>query len=307
MKPINDHRCIGEGFLYDLWKSRPHINTDFRDLRPHFQNTFRLSDRELLREYKQLAYQLLSRNGNLSNDRLASSIRNTIRSRIGAEFHGTWVTGAIAAQPQTAQGAIGVAPNAEILPVRVFGLYGEITSARLIEAIGYAADRGADVINMSLGGLLPDQELTDQIFQVLDKSPNVALVASAGNESLDGVAFPAAIPGVISVGATNLNGRRTFYSSYGGRLDVVAPGGETTMALKEGILTTGGTWVDGFLAGYANSQLCLGFCCRSAGQILPSPRYVFLRTDCIWDCGFDERSQSQFESRSHHQNPQRNR
>jgi subtilisin family serine protease len=142
-----------------------------------------------------------------------------------------------------------VAPNAEILPVRVFGLYGEITSARLIEAIGYAADRGADVINMSLGGLLPNQELTDQIFQVLDKSPNVAIVASAGNDSLDGVAFPAAIPGVISVGATNLNGKRTFYSSYGGRLDVVAPGGETTMALKEGILTTGGTWVDGFWQG----------------------------------------------------------
>lgn len=218
-------------------------------LRPHFQNTFRLSDLELLQEYKQLANQLRRRNGNLSNDRLASAIRNTIRSRIGAEFHGTWVTGAIAAQPQTAQGAIGVAPNAEILPVRVFGLYGEITSARVIEAIGYAADRGAGVINISLGGLLPDQELTDQIFQVLDKSPNVAIVASAGNDSLDGVAFPAAIPGVISVGATNLNGRRTFYSSYGGRLDVVAPGGETTMALKEGILTTGGTWVDGFWQG----------------------------------------------------------
>lgn len=168
---------------------------------------------------------------------------------MSAEFHGTWSAGVIAAQPQAGQGTVGVAPNAQILPVRVFGLGGEITSARLIEAIGYAAERDVDVINLSLGGMLPDQELADQIFSILDAKPELAIVASAGNDSVDGVAFPAAIPGVISVGATNLDGKRTFYSSYGGRLDVGAPGGETSTVMSGGILTTGGTWVAGFWRG----------------------------------------------------------
>ncbi|MBD2463045.1 S8 family serine peptidase [Oscillatoria sp. FACHB-1407] len=215
-------------------------------LRPHFQNTFRLSDADLLETYPQLTERLRTRNPELSNRQAADWIRNYIRGDISAEFHGTWSAGVIAAQPHNGQGAIGVAPKAQILPVRVFGLGGEITAARLIEAIAYAASRDVDVINMSLGGLMPDQGLTDQIFQVLDANPNLIIVASAGNDAVDGVGFPAAIPGVVSVGATNLEGKRTFYSNYGGRLDVVAPGGETTLALRGGILTTGGTWVDGF-------------------------------------------------------------
>ncbi|MCU0527824.1 MAG: S8 family serine peptidase [Elainella sp. Prado103] len=218
-------------------------------LKTDFQNTFQLSDQQLLNQYKNLANQVRSNYPDYSDAQVANTIRDWIRSSISAEFHGTWASGVIVAHPQNAIGAIGVAPQAEILPVRVFGLRGEITAARLIEAVGYAAERGVDVINLSLGGLLPNQELTDQIFQVLDADPNLAIVAAAGNESLDGVAFPAAIPGVISVGATNLQGKRTFYSSYGGRLNVVAPGGETAIEQRGGILTTGGTWLPGFWQG----------------------------------------------------------
>jgi serine protease len=224
-------------------------DSELAQLRPHFQNTFKLSDAELIRQYAGLTDRIRTRYPNISTREVANIIRDVIQSSISSEFHGTWSAGVVAAKPTDGQGAIGVAPNAKILPVRVFGLYGEITAARLIEAIGYAAERGADVINLSLGGMVPDQELTDQIFQVLDAHPDLAIVASAGNDSLDGVAFPAAIPGVISVGATNLNGKRTFYSSYGGRLDVVAPGGDTSITQSGGILTTGGTWVDGFWHG----------------------------------------------------------
>lgn len=223
--------------------------TELTMLKTDFQNTFQLSDQELLNQYGNLANQVRSNYPDYSVTQVANTVRNWIRSGISAEFHGTWASGVIAAYPQSSIGAIGVAPQAEILPVRVFGLHGEITAARLIEAVGYAAERGVDVINLSLGGLLPNQELTDQIFQVLDAHPNLAIVAAAGNESLDGVAFPAAIPGVISVGATNLQGKRTFYSSYGGRLNVVAPGGETAIEQRGGILTTGGTWLPGFWQG----------------------------------------------------------
>lgn len=225
--------------------------TELAELRPDFQNTFRLSDADFLKQYAALANRVKAARPDYTSSQVAAAIRNYIRGTIAAEFHGTWVSGVIAAHPQGDRGAVGVAPNAKLLPVRVFGLGGKISSASLIEAIGYAAERGADVVNMSLGGLLPDEDLTDQLFRVLDTYPNLLIVASAGNESLDGSAFPAAIPGVVSVGATNLNGNRSFYSSFGGRLDVVAPGGETTLKSKGGILTTGGTGAAGFWEGIA--------------------------------------------------------
>lgn len=75
---------------------------------------------------------------------------------------------------------------------------------------------------------------------------------------LDGVSFPAATPGVLSVGATNLEGSRTFYSSYGGRLDVVAPGGETMLLNRDGILTTGGMWHRGFWDGITEPDFARG-------------------------------------------------
>ncbi|MGA7933307.1 MAG: S8 family serine peptidase [Kovacikia sp.] len=226
-------------------------DSELAELRPDFQNTFQLSDGDLLKQYDGLAKQVKAKRSDYTDRQVADVIRNYIRSTIAAEFHGTWVSGVIAAHPQGDRGAVGVAPNAKLLPVRVFGLGGKIASDSLIEAIGYAAERGADVVNMSLGGLLPDEDLTDQLFHVLDTHPNLLIVASAGNESLDGAAFPAAIPGVVSVGATNLNGNRAFYSSFGGRLDVVAPGGETTLKAKGGILTTGGTGAAGFWEGIA--------------------------------------------------------
>lgn len=215
-------------------------------LRADFQSTFQLSNVQLNKRYKLWARILKARNPKSSEAAIANIIRNYVRGDIASEFHGTWSAGVIAAHSKNGEGIFGVAPNARILPVRVFGLNGEISSTNLVEAVGYASDRGAQVINMSLGGLLPDQELTDQIFQILDNNPNLVIVASAGNESLDGVGFPSAIPGVLSVGSTNISGNRSFYSSFGGRLDVVAPGGETNQNSLGGILTTGGTWVSGF-------------------------------------------------------------
>ncbi|NJR52423.1 MAG: S8 family serine peptidase [Leptolyngbyaceae cyanobacterium CSU_1_3] len=235
-------------------------------LRPHFQATFQLSTAELLKNYDQLAQAIKENYPNASTGQIAIILRNYVRSEIAAEFHGTWSSGVIAARPNNQNGVVGVAPEAKILPVRVFGLGGEITSASLIEAIGYAADRKVDVINMSLGGLLPDRELTDQIFSVLDANPKLVIVASAGNESLDGVAFPAAIPGVVSVGATNFTGNRAYYSSFGGRLDLVAPGGETVRASSLGILTTGGTWVDGFWEGIQVPEYAWGMALDPKGE-----------------------------------------
>jgi serine protease len=235
-------------------------------IQTEWQNTFKLPNEQLIKKYQQLANTLQKRNPKASPGEIAHRIRNHIRLTISGEFHGTWSAGVIAANSPDKSGVLGVAPNTQILPVRVFGLGGAINSASLAEAIGYSASRNVDVINMSLGSLLPDEGLTEQIFDVLDTNRNLVIIASAGNENLDGVGFPAGIPGVVSVGATNMTGNRTFYSSYGSGLDVVAPGGETQNNLSGGILTTGGTWLDGFWQGISVPDSSWGIALDPVGK-----------------------------------------
>ena len=171
--------------------------TEIAQLRPQFQLAFQ-PDAQILQAYPDLADRI-QRQRKYPPEQAAELIRQMILNPISAEFHGTWVSGVVAASPQETGSVVGVAPSAKILPVRVFGLGGEITGAILIEAIGYSAARGADVINLSLGSLLPTQAEADQIFSVLDARPDLVIVAAAGNGNLDGAGYPVAIPGVLSV------------------------------------------------------------------------------------------------------------
>ncbi len=222
---------------------------EIQAVEPYFQETFRLSDAELLAQYAGLAEQISYYYPGLSKNEVATFIRNYLRRFVAAEFHGTWSAGVIAAHSKDDQGIMGVAPNAKILPVRVFGLGGAITLESLVSSIRYSAARGADIINLSLGGSIPSSALVETFFEVMDENPKLVIIASAGNENIDGAGFPAAIPGVVAVGATNLAGERTFYSNYGGQLAVTAPGGDTSQLKSGGILTTGGTFPDAFWKG----------------------------------------------------------
>jgi len=233
------------------WKSKPAVcvagdpdtrmdATEVAKIKPAFQQMFQ-SDASVLKAYGSSVSRIRRQYPSWNDSKIADLIRQQVLGGISAEFHGTWVSGVIAAKPKEAIGVVGVAPNAKILPVRVFGLDGEITNDGLLEAIGYAAARGADVINLSLGSLVPNQADADQLFAVLDKNPNLVIVASSGNDNQDGSGYPAGVPGVVSVGASNLAGERTSYSNFGRRLDVMAPGGDVSMGQSGGILTTGGT------------------------------------------------------------------
>jgi subtilisin family serine protease len=215
-----------------------------------FQDTFQLSDAKLVQQYSTQALEIKRQNPDYSLEQIATVLRYVFRNQVGGEFHGTYVSGAIAAKPQNGEGVLGVAPNAQILPIRLFGLNGSYSPAAYIEAIGYAADRGADIINLSLGSLLPSPGEEEAIADVLKANPKLVIVAAAGNENTNRVTFPAAYPGVISVGATNIKGNRASYSNYGGGLDLVAPGGDlNTPGLLGGIPTTGGTSLNAFWQG----------------------------------------------------------
>jgi serine protease len=210
-------------------------------LLPHFRNTFNLDDDRLLKIYKRDAREIQQSEPRLSRSDIAQQIRDNLQAETAGEFHGTWVTGVIAAHPDNGEGVLGVAPNAKILPVRVFGVGGAVSSSAIVEAIGYAASRDADIINLSLGRLLPDRETADTIAEIAANHPEIVFVASAGNADTNAAMFPAIVPEVIAVGATTLEGHRAPYSNYGEGLDVVAPGGDTSISADGGILTTGGT------------------------------------------------------------------
>jgi len=138
--------------------------------------------------------------------------------------HGTHVAGTVAQSTNNNLGVAGVAPEAALMPVRVLDARGSGGWGSLAAGIRYAADNGADVINMSLGGGMPSQVVRRAIDHAHEKG--VVIVAAAGNASKSRVEYPAAYDHVIAVGAVRFDEELTFYSSYGRGLDVVAPGGD---------------------------------------------------------------------------------
>jgi subtilisin family serine protease len=220
-----------------------------------FQNSVALSDRDLLTTYADFDAQILSQYPDATPAQRAGYMRYLFQSELSSEFHGTWSAGVIAARPQTSVGVIGAAPNAQFLPIRVFGLGGSISPTALIEAAGYAAARGVDVINFSLSGSAPDEAFQSMLNDIMRIDPNLVVVASAGNYDTNRAHYPAAGPNVIAVGATNIYGGRSYFSNYGQGLDVVAPGGDISNSLVEGILTTGGAWVSSLWEGLNGGNL----------------------------------------------------
>jgi type VII secretion-associated serine protease mycosin len=159
--------------------------------------------------------------------------------------HGTAMAGIIAGHghgPGDADGVMGIAPEAKILPVRVIledgdSARGKARSTRgnaLAEGIRWAADHGADVINLSLGddsaSAHPEPAEDEAIQYALEK--NVTVVASAGNGGKKGdhVSYPAAYPGVIAATAVDRFGARADFSTRRWYAAVSAPGDDVVIA-----------------------------------------------------------------------------
>ena len=139
--------------------------------------------------------------------------------------HGSHVTGTIAQMTNNGIGVAGVARNVRIMPLKVLSASGSGSVGGIADAIRYAADNGAKVINMSLGGAFPSKVLAKAVEYAHKKG--VTVVCAAGNESRTKVGYPAAYPGAIAVSATQEDEAITFYSNTGKDIDIAAPGGNT--------------------------------------------------------------------------------
>ena len=148
--------------------------------------------------------------------------------------HGTHVAGTIAQSTNNNYGVAGIAYEAKIMPLKVLSAAGGGEVADIAEAIRFAADHGADVINMSLGGGGDSAILKEAIDYAYHKG--VVIVAAAGNANTNAAAFPARYPNVIAVSATDSSGVKAPYSNFGAGVDIAAPGGSTANGEAGGIL-----------------------------------------------------------------------
>ena len=148
--------------------------------------------------------------------------------------HGTHVAGTIAQSTNNNFGVAGIAYEANIMPLKVLSSFGGGTVADIAEAIRFAADNKADVINLSLGGGGESAVLKDAIDYAHNKG--VVVIAAAGNADQNSADYPARYPHAIAVAALDASGEKAPYSNFGAGVDISAPGGSTVQGEAGGIL-----------------------------------------------------------------------
>lgn len=136
------------------------------------------------------------------------------------DAHGTHVAGIIAASINKI-GIAGIAPNTKIMPINIFS-GGGADAYDVADAIIYAADKGANIINMSIGNY--NYSYIVDYATTYAKQKGVTIVAAAGNEDTSMPSYPAALSSVISVSATDHDDHITDFSNYGYTIDLSAPG-----------------------------------------------------------------------------------
>ena len=144
--------------------------------------------------------------------------------------HGSHVSGTIAQNTNNGVGVAGLAHGAAIMPVKVLDASGSGYSSDVIDGIIWAADNGADVINMSLGsssGSSSEQAACDYA-----EAAGVFVTAAAGNSGRRRAEYPAGYASVIGVAATDWADERSYYSNKGTHVELAAPGGDTSADLN---------------------------------------------------------------------------
>lgn len=136
--------------------------------------------------------------------------------------HGTHVAGIVSAATNNGTGVSSIGFQGSLLPVKVLDNTGAGTYGDVASGIIYAADNGARIINVSLGGPSSSRTMQDAVKYAASKG--AIIVAAAGNNANNSPVYPAAYPGVIAVSASDQNDSLASFSSYGSDIYVSAPG-----------------------------------------------------------------------------------
>jgi type VII secretion-associated serine protease mycosin len=180
-----------------------------------------------------------------------NSTENQDGNDIDTSGHGSHVAGIIAAVANNGIGGSGVAPNAKILPIKVLDQAGQGDARDVAAGVRFAADSGAKVINLSLGGATESLSLTQAIQYATDKGSLV--VAAAGNGGpTDRPKWPASLDLTIAVTAVDSANNVTSFDQRGDYIDIAAPGANVVSTAKGDYGTLSGTsMAAGFVAGAA--------------------------------------------------------
>lgn len=146
--------------------------------------------------------------------------------------HGTHVSGIAAAATDNRVGVAGVAWNAQVLPVKVLNANGSGDMATIASGIAWAADNGAKVINLSLGGSGGAAVLENAVNYAWNKG--AVVVCAAGNTGSSSPQYPAVYANCVSVSATDAADRLASFSTYGPGIDVAAPGHQILSTVRGG-------------------------------------------------------------------------
>jgi len=153
--------------------------------------------------------------------------------------HGTTVAGTIGMIGNNKIGGAGINWNASIMPVKVDTATNSLTAANIAKGIIWAADNGANVISMSVGSSSHSITMQNAVDHAYNKG--CVIVASAGNDGKNAVAYPARYPNVLGVGATSNGSARAAWSNYGEGINVVSSGGYHSTSATGGYIGASGT------------------------------------------------------------------
>jgi thermitase len=145
-------------------------------------------------------------------------------SAVDEHGHGTHTTGIAAATANDGVGVAGIAFSSRVIPVKALDALGSGTYAGIANGILWAAQHGARVISLSLGGYDNSQTLCDAVATATN-TYNALVVAAAGNDGISNPVYPAACPEAIGVAATDVRDKTASWSNFGRRdVFVSAPG-----------------------------------------------------------------------------------
>lgn len=200
--------------------------------------------------------------------------------------HGTHVAGTSAAETNNSTGGAGTCPNCKLMPVRVLDNNGSGSLTNVANGITWAADHGAKVVNLSLGGS-GSTTLQNAVDYAWNKGVFLACAAGNSNTSSTASAYPGAYANCFAVASTNSSDARSSFSNYGSWVEVAAPGESIYSTwINSGYNTISGTsMATPHVAGLAGLLSSQGLTNSQIRQRICSTSDQISGTGTYWTCG----------------------